>query len=169
MEKATNLGVWRILQEHPPGWWTNYYCVATASENRDAFRLICEWAQCLYALTVYKNGHEESDIVFARLLFADADCGKFVRQVMRITRCDVNQRLARLDARLAEGIIDAGSICREEQHPREAREGTEKGFLAPPVRQPYKLKLVSPSRGLRKRVEHNHEQNCFSGRLGPRR
>jgi hypothetical protein len=111
-------GVWRIEREQPARLWRYYHFVAVASDGGEEFRLECFWEQPAYWLEVTTAARGPADPVFARMLFADADCGKYVRQVMRIARRDVSRRLARLDALHRDGVIGVGELCRRVQPPR---------------------------------------------------
>lgn len=112
-------GVWRFERERPARWWRNYSCVAVASDGEDEFRLVCEWSQPLYILTVTSRGRGPDDPVFDRFHFTDEDCGDVVRRVMRIARRDVARRLARLDQLHRDAVIGASRVCvgRERSRP----------------------------------------------------
>ena len=93
--------MWNIKEErrqpHP-----GYYCLAFAYDGGEEFRLECTWEQCMYILSVY--GQSDGELL-SKCLFADADCGKYVRQIMRIARRDVKLRLARLDRLHRDGFL----------------------------------------------------------------
>jgi hypothetical protein len=98
-------GVWQVEVRQPRRFWRRYRLTAVAQEGDDSFRLECSWAECLFLLTVYKNGSSEEDVIFRRLLFADADLDKHVARIMRIARRNVGNRLARLDPRYKDGVL----------------------------------------------------------------
>lgn len=70
----------------------------------------------MYILSVYSQSRGENDPLFSRCLFADADCGKYVRQIMRIARHDVKQRLARLDEIHTDSFL---CVCHCKTYPEE--------------------------------------------------
>lgn len=113
-------GVWRIEIERPARWWRYYHCAATATENGDEYRLVCEWVQPLYVLNVTSASRGPDAPLLTSLLFSDADCGRYVRQVMRIARSDVARRLARLDRLRGALNIDLDAACKiaERKRPR---------------------------------------------------
>lgn len=115
---ADSFGVWRVEWEQPEGWWRYYDFAAVANDGGDEFRLRCFWEQPAYWLEVTNTARGPDDPVFSRMLFADADCGKYVRQVMRIARHDVARRLARLDHLYKDVLIGAGQLCRDWNSPK---------------------------------------------------
>ena len=98
-------GKWHVEVRQPARFWRPYRLAAVAQEGDDTFRLECFWAECLYLLRVYKNGRGEENVIFSRMLFADADLDAHVGQVMRIARHDIENRLARLDQRYKDGVL----------------------------------------------------------------
>lgn len=106
-------GIWRIEREQAARWWRHYHFSAVASEGNEKFRLECAWAEGLYTLTISTMSHCSDDLLFARLMFTDADCGKYVRQVMRIAHSDIRQRLERLDRLHRRAVIGIGQVCRK--------------------------------------------------------
>ena len=103
-------GVWRVEFERPERWWRYYHCVAVASESGDEFRLECRWERPVYYLGVTSTACGPDHPLFERLLFADADCGKYVRQVMRIARHDVARRLVRLDSLHRDAMLGGSTL-----------------------------------------------------------
>src|SRR5579859_2366084 len=105
-------GVWQVLLERKASWWRYYRFVAIASEGGHEYRLDCHWERPVYLIEVTREDLGPSSPLFIRLLFADANCAKCVRQVMRIARKDVARQLERLDRLHRYGVIGAGQVCR---------------------------------------------------------
>lgn len=100
-----NFQLWKVEYRISSTDCREFKFLATACEHGDSFFLECSWEQCLYCLTVYKNGTSTDEIIFTRCMFADADADKYVDQIMRIARQDIERKLARLDELHNDGVI----------------------------------------------------------------